>query len=332
MPRGHRRGPRGFSNASLPVTARPRTSTRCSRLAENMTGKTICVLSDSCATPVAAGLQKFRGDFEALDQEEEASPRAGGGINVTDDSRSDPERREEPLAIRRDLSFAALPQDDSMSETINLTIEGRQVSVPAGTSILEAAKYRRGAHSALLLPPGTACGGRLPHVSGGSREDAKAGAVVRHGRQRKGRWCTCTPRRRSRRARACSRCCSSITRSTARSATRRASASCRTTRIRKDAPKARLREPKRFNPAEDFGGDVMYVPNRCILCTRCVRFMDDVAHDPVLECQRARRPRLIGKFEGEGPDARLGRERHRPLPGRRAALQGLAQQGARLGA
>jgi NADH-quinone oxidoreductase subunit F len=35
-------------------------------LAENMTGKTICVLSDSCATPVVSGLQKFRPDFEAL--------------------------------------------------------------------------------------------------------------------------------------------------------------------------------------------------------------------------------------------------------------------------
>jgi NADH-quinone oxidoreductase subunit G len=39
---------------------------------------------------------------------------------------------------------------------------------------------------------------------------------------------------------------------------------------------------KRFNPVEDFGPDVLYVPNRCILCTRCVRFMDDVAGTPVL--------------------------------------------------
>jgi NADH-quinone oxidoreductase subunit F len=31
-----------------------------------MTGKTICVLSDSCATPVVSGLKKFRPDFEAL--------------------------------------------------------------------------------------------------------------------------------------------------------------------------------------------------------------------------------------------------------------------------
>jgi NADH-quinone oxidoreductase subunit F len=35
-------------------------------IAENMTGKTICVLSDSCATPVISGIKKFPGDFEAL--------------------------------------------------------------------------------------------------------------------------------------------------------------------------------------------------------------------------------------------------------------------------
>jgi NADH-quinone oxidoreductase subunit F len=35
-------------------------------LADDMTGKTICVLSDSCAAPVVSGLQKFRAEFEAL--------------------------------------------------------------------------------------------------------------------------------------------------------------------------------------------------------------------------------------------------------------------------
>ncbi len=35
-------------------------------IGENMTGKTICVLSDSCATPVSSGLAKFRHEFEAL--------------------------------------------------------------------------------------------------------------------------------------------------------------------------------------------------------------------------------------------------------------------------
>jgi NADH-quinone oxidoreductase subunit F len=35
-------------------------------IADDMTGKTICVLSDSCATPVVSGINKFRQDFEAL--------------------------------------------------------------------------------------------------------------------------------------------------------------------------------------------------------------------------------------------------------------------------
>ncbi len=34
-------------------------------LSENMTGKTICVLSDSCAAPVVSGLDKFRDEFDA---------------------------------------------------------------------------------------------------------------------------------------------------------------------------------------------------------------------------------------------------------------------------
>jgi NADH-quinone oxidoreductase subunit F len=34
-------------------------------LSENMTGKTICVLSDSCAAPVVSGIKKFRNEFEA---------------------------------------------------------------------------------------------------------------------------------------------------------------------------------------------------------------------------------------------------------------------------
>jgi NADH-quinone oxidoreductase subunit F len=35
-------------------------------IADDMTGKTICVLSDSCATPVVSGITKFRRDFEEL--------------------------------------------------------------------------------------------------------------------------------------------------------------------------------------------------------------------------------------------------------------------------
>src|SRR5437870_4011713 len=64
-------------------------------------------------------------------------------------------------------------------------------------------------------------------------------------------------------------------------------------------PEGRYREAKRFNPVEDFGGDVIYVANRCILCTRCVRFMDDVVHHPVLNVSERGDRALIGKFEGQ---------------------------------
>ncbi len=61
---------------------------------------------------------------------------------------------------------------------------------------------------------------------------------------------------------------------------------------------SRYREPKRFNPVEDFGGDVLFVQNRCILCTRCVRFMGDVAHEPVLNVSERGDRAYIGKAEG----------------------------------
>ena len=59
--------------------------------------------------------------------------------------------------------------------------------------------------------------------------------------------------------------------------------------------------PKRFNPVEDFGPDILYVPNRCILCTRCVRFMEDVALEPVLNVSE----RGDRAYIGIHPSARL---------------------------
>src|ERR671929_387998 len=56
---------------------------------------------------------------------------------------------------------------------------------------------------------------------------------------------------------------------------------------------------KRYNPVEDFGEDILYVPNRCILCTRCVRFMENVAEEPVLNVSERGDRAYIGKFEGK---------------------------------
>ncbi len=68
-------------------------------------------------------------------------------------------------------------------------------------------------------------------------------------------------------------------------------------------PATRYREyAKRYNPVEDFGPDVLYVPNRCILCTRCVRFMEDVADAPVLNVSERGDRAYIGIAESEKLD------------------------------
>ena len=53
---------------------------------------------------------------------------------------------------------------------------------------------------------------------------------------------------------------------------------------------------------EDFGPDVLYVPNRCILCTRCVRFMEDVAETPVLNVSERGDRAYIGIAEQQRLD------------------------------
>ena len=58
---------------------------------------------------------------------------------------------------------------------------------------------------------------------------------------------------------------------------------------------------KRFDPVEDFGPDILFVANRCILCTRCVRFMDHVAEDGVISVSE----RGDRAFIGIHPDRQL---------------------------
>jgi NADH-quinone oxidoreductase subunit G len=53
---------------------------------------------------------------------------------------------------------------------------------------------------------------------------------------------------------------------------------------------------------EDFGPDILYVPNRCILCTRCVRFMEDVADTPLLNVSERGDRAFIGIAESQKLD------------------------------
>jgi NADH-quinone oxidoreductase subunit G len=183
------------------------------------------------------------------------------------------------------------------AQMVNLTIEGRPVSVPAGTSILEAAKvagvlvphycYHPGlpvagvcrmclveVEKAPKLAPSCATAvaeGQVVHVHSEKSVEARKGVLemllINHPLD-------------------CPIC------------DQAGECELQDYTYQEGRAEGRYRDPKRFNPVEDFGGDVMYTPNRCILCTRCVRFMDDVAHDPVLNVSERGDRAVIGKFEG----------------------------------
>lgn len=196
------------------------------------------------------------------------------------------------------MATTAQPTAAPTPKTITLTIEGRQVTVPEGTSILEAAK-----RAGILIPhycyhPGLPVAGvcrmclveveKAPKLAPSCATAAAEGQVV-HVHSEK-----------SRAAREgvlemllinhpldCPIC------------DQAGECELQDYTFQEGPKESRLRDPKRFNPAEDFGGDVMYITNRCILCTRCVRFMDDVAKDPVLNVEERGDRAVIGKFEGK---------------------------------
>jgi NADH-quinone oxidoreductase subunit G len=184
------------------------------------------------------------------------------------------------------------------TQTVTLTIEGRQVTVPAGTTILEAAKaagiliphycYHPGlpvagvcrmclvdVEKAPKLAPSCATAaveGQVVHVHSEKALEARQGVLemllINHPLD-------------------CPIC------------DQAGECELQDYTFQEGRSEGRYREPKRFNPVEDFGGDVVYVANRCILCTRCVRFMDDVAQDPVLNVSERGDRALIGKFDGQ---------------------------------
>ena len=181
---------------------------------------------------------------------------------------------------------------------VNLTIEGRPVSVPEGTSILEAGK-----RAGVLIPhycyhPGLSIAGncrmclveveKAPKLAPACASAVSEGQVVHIYTEqaleaRKG----VLEMLLINHPLDCPICDKS------------GECELQDFTYQEGPAESRLRDPKRFNPIEDFGGDVLYTPNRCILCTRCVRFMDEIAQDAVLNVSERGDRALIGKFEGK---------------------------------
>jgi NADH-quinone oxidoreductase subunit G len=186
-------------------------------------------------------------------------------------------------------------------DQITCTIDGREVSVPRGTTILDAAD-RLGIgivhycyHPALSAP--AMCRMCLVHVEGAPKlapacvSPVTDGAVIR----------TDAPRAEEARTGVlefylvnhpldCPVC--------------DASGECKLQDYvyQEGRKRGRSVEPKRVLGQDDFGGDVLYDGDRCIMCTRCVRYMREVAGDDRLcVVQRGSRS-VIDTFFADGLD------------------------------
>src|SRR3954447_1415515 len=65
-------------------------------------------------------------------------------------------------------------------------------------------------------------------------------------------------------------------------------------------------EPKRVLGRDDFGGDVLFYADRCVMCTRCVRFMREVAQDERLAVVQRGHRAVIDTFFDEGLEGNSG--------------------------
>ena len=64
-------------------------------------------------------------------------------------------------------------------------------------------------------------------------------------------------------------------------------------------------EAKRVNGQDDFGGDIIYDGDRCIMCTRCVRMMREVAQDDRLGVVQRGHRSVIDTFFEHGVEGNL---------------------------
>ena len=64
----------------------------------------------------------------------------------------------------------------------------------------------------------------------------------------------------------------------------------------------RGRDAKRVLGRDDFGGDVLFYGDRCVMCTRCVRFMSEVEEKPLLTVVERGSRAVIDTFFDEGLD------------------------------
>ncbi|MCH7495501.1 MAG: molybdopterin-dependent oxidoreductase [Candidatus Marinimicrobia bacterium] len=68
---------------------------------------------------------------------------------------------------------------------------------------------------------------------------------------------------------------------------------------------SRFKEEKRVNPKKRLGDEIWIYPNRCVLCSRCVRFCDEIVGDPQLIVRNRGYSSIIDVRDGQPIDNKL---------------------------
>ena len=111
---------------------------------------------------------------------------------------------------------------------VTLTVDGKKVTAPAGTLLIEACKTVGIEVPSFCYYPGSFAAGRVPHVPGEDREDAEAANGMHATVVGEGMIVATETKKCDRHESRWSRFCSTIIRSIARYVMLAASANCRT--------------------------------------------------------------------------------------------------------
>ncbi len=192
-----------------------------------------------------------------------------------------------------------MPESTQPQETVTLTIDGREVIVPPGTTILQAAESMGNRIPHYCYHPGLSapaqCRLCLVEVEGAPKLQPSCVTQVRDGQVVHTTSAKATAMRQgvlefylANHPLDCPICDQS--------------GECKLQDyVHAEGRKhGRSREPKRVFGRDDFGGDVLFYGDRCVMCTRCVRFMNEVAQDPRLTVVERGNRSVIDTFFEDG--------------------------------
>ena len=187
----------------------------------------------------------------------------------------------------------------TMVETVTLTIDGQEVTVPRGTTILEAAETLGNRVPHYCYHPGLSrpaqCRLCLVEVEGAPKLQASCVTAAMPGQVVHTQSESARAQRRGvlefylkNHPLDCPICDQS--------------GECKLQDYVHEEGRAhgRSRDPKRVLGRDDFGGDVLFYGDRCVMCTRCVRFMNEMAQDPRLTVVERGNRSVIDTFFEEG--------------------------------